>query len=152
MRTNSSPVFSVIHFSPRTAMMPLGNTSATVTVIEPVRVLPCAALLSPLVARGAQKTDGEQSLKGLLLARTATINAKPELEIFADDVKCAHGAAIGELDETARFYMAARGIPPEAARRLLVRAFIADAFVALDDEDERERLLNAALDALGERA
>ncbi|MNP79235.1 hypothetical protein D3C76_1770260 [compost metagenome] len=51
IRTSSSPVLRVIHFSPRTAMMPLGNTSATVTVIEPVRVLPWAALLSPLVAR-----------------------------------------------------------------------------------------------------
>jgi len=104
------------------------------------------------VARDAQKTDAAQDFKGLLLERGASANAKPELEIFADDVKCAHGAAIGELDETARFYMAARGIPPEAARRLLVRAFIADAFVALDDESERERLLSAALDALGERA
>jgi Fe-S cluster assembly protein SufD len=104
------------------------------------------------VARDAQKTDAAQDFKGLLLERGASANAKPELEIFADDVKCAHGASIGELDETARFYMAARGIPPEAARRLLVRAFVADAFVALDDEDERERLLNAALDALGERA
>ncbi|MBL7537506.1 SufD family Fe-S cluster assembly protein, partial [Escherichia coli] len=49
------------------------------------------------VARGAQQTDGEQSLRGLLLQRTATVNLKPELEIFADDVKCAHGATVGEL-------------------------------------------------------
>jgi len=67
-------------------------------------------------------------------------------------VKCAHGAAIGQLDETARFYMAARGIPPEAAKALLVRAFIADAFVALDDADEQERLMDAALQALGDRS
>jgi Fe-S cluster assembly protein SufD len=104
------------------------------------------------VARDAQKTDAAQDFKALLLERGAAANAKPELEIFADDVKCAHGAAIGALDETARFYMAARGISPKAAKKLLVQAFIADAFVALDDEAERERLLSAALGALGERA
>jgi len=104
------------------------------------------------VARNAQKTDAAQDFKGLLLERGASANAKPELEIFADDVKCAHGAAIGELDETARFYMAARGIPPEVARKLLVRAFIADAFVALEDATERDRLLDAALAVLGDVA
>ena len=102
------------------------------------------------VARHAQKTDAAQDFKGLLLERGASANAKPELEIYADDVKCAHGAAIGQMDEAARFYMAARGLPPEAARKLLVRAFIADAFVALEDEGERERLLDAALAALGD--
>ena len=104
------------------------------------------------VARGSQGTDAAQDFKGLLLERGASANAKPELEIFADDVKCAHGAAIGQMDEMARYYMAARGIPPEVARKLLVRAFIADAFVALEDEDEQEKLLNAALDALGDAA
>ena len=69
------------------------------------------------VARAAQKTDARQYHHGLLLEDGAEIYAKPELEIFADDVKCTHGAAIGELDETARFYMAARGIPPLAARK-----------------------------------
>ena len=102
------------------------------------------------VARDAQKTDAAQDFKGLLLERGASTNAKPELEIYADDVKCAHGAAIGQMDEAARFYMAARGLPPEAARKLLVRAFIADAFVALDDEAEQERMLEAALAALGD--
>jgi len=101
------------------------------------------------VARGSQGTDAAQDFKGLLLERGASANAKPELEIFADDVKCAHGAAIGQMDEMARYYMAARGIPPEVAKKLLVRAFIADAFVALEDEDEQEKLLNAALEALG---
>ena len=100
------------------------------------------------VARGAQQTDAAQDFKGLLLERGASANAKPELEIFADDVKCAHGAAIGEMDEAARFYMAARGIPPEAARKLLVQAFIADAFVAAGAE--QETLLDAALAALGD--
>jgi Fe-S cluster assembly protein SufD len=102
------------------------------------------------VARHAQKTDAAQDFKGLLLERGASANAKPELEIYADDVKCAHGAAIGQMDEAARFYMAARGLPPEVARKLLVRAFIADAFVALEDEAEQERMLEAALAALGD--
>ena len=102
------------------------------------------------VARDAQKTDAAQDFKALLLERGASANAKPELEIFADDVKCAHGAAIGQMDEAARYYMAARGIPPEAARKLLVRAFVADAFVALEDDSERERLTDAALGALGD--
>ena len=103
------------------------------------------------VARNAQKTDAAQDFKGLLLERGASANAKPELEIYADDVKCAHGAAIGQMDETARFYMAARGLPPEVAQKLLVRAFVADAFAALEDESERDALLDAAVRALGDR-
>ena len=104
------------------------------------------------VARDAQKTDAAQDFKGLLLERGAAANTKPELEIFADDVKCAHGAAIGQMDETARFYMAARGLPPEVARKLLVRAFVADAFAALEDEGEQEAMLDAALKVLGDMA
>jgi len=103
------------------------------------------------VGRGGQKTDAVQDFKALLLERGASANAKPELEIFADDVKCAHGAAIGQLDEAARYYMAARGISPESARKLLIRAFLADAFAAVDDEAEQERLLEAALAPLAER-
>lgn len=100
------------------------------------------------VARHAQKTDAAQDFKGLLLEAGASANAVPQLEIFADDVKCAHGATVGALDEAARFYMMARGVDPATAQRLLVQAFIGDAFVALDDEAERETLLNAALAAL----
>ncbi|ANY19064.1 FeS cluster assembly protein SufD [Tsuneonella dongtanensis] len=100
------------------------------------------------VARDAQKTDAAQSFKGLLLERGASANAKPELEIFADDVKCAHGAAVGQMDEAARFYMAARGLPPEAAQALLVRAFVADAFAA---HGEPDALLEAALSVLDSR-
>ena len=90
------------------------------------------------VARGAQKTDAEQSLKGLLLARTGTINAKPELEIFADDVKCAHGATVGELDKNALFYLASRGVPTPEAKALLTRAFVADAIDRIGDEGVRD--------------
>ena len=100
------------------------------------------------VARDAQKTDAAQSFKGLLLEKGASVNAVPQLEIFADDVKCAHGATVGQLDSQAAFYMAARGLSPEAARRLLVQAFIGDAFVALDDEEAREVLMRTALDKL----
>jgi Fe-S cluster assembly protein SufD len=97
------------------------------------------------VARDAQQTDAAQSFKALLLERGASANTKPELEIFADDVKCAHGAAIGQMDEAARFYMASRGLTPDAAKALLVRAFVADAFVA---HPEPDALLEAALGEL----
>jgi len=90
------------------------------------------------VARHAQKTDGEQSLRGLLLKRTATVNLKPELEIFADDVKCAHGATVGELDARALFYMQSRGIPEPQAKALLTHAFVADALDRIGDEAVRE--------------
>ena len=101
------------------------------------------------VVRDAQKTDAAQDFKGLLLDRGASVNAVPQLEIFADDVKCAHGATVGQLDETARYYMAARGLPPELSRRLLVQAFVGDALVGLaDDDDARERLMRVALDKL----
>lgn len=100
------------------------------------------------VVRHAQKTDAAQDFKGLLLERGASVNAVPQLEIFADDVKCAHGATVGQLDEKASFYMAARGLPPETARRLLVQAFIGDALAGLEDAEEQERLLHVALDKL----
>jgi Fe-S cluster assembly protein SufD len=98
----------------------------------------CSVAARVEVARGAQKTDGEQSLKGLLLSRSATINAKPELEIFADDVKCAHGCAVGELDRDALFYMASRGVPAADASALLTRAFVADAIERIGEEAVRE--------------
>jgi len=90
------------------------------------------------VARGAQKTDGQQSLKGIMLSRTATINAKPELEIFADDVKCAHGATVGELDRNALFYLASRGIPEAEAKGLLTGAFVAEAIERIGEEAVKE--------------
>ncbi|OYU16513.1 MAG: Fe-S cluster assembly protein SufD [Alphaproteobacteria bacterium PA4] len=90
------------------------------------------------VTRAGQKTDAAQSFKALLLDRGATANAKPELEIFADDVKCAHGATVGELDATALFYLESRGIPPVAARTLLTRAFLSDALASIADDATRE--------------
>lgn len=97
----------------------------------------CSVAARVEVARDAQKTDGEQSLKGILLSRGATINAKPELEIFADDVKCAHGATVGELDRAALFYLESRGVPPDEARALLTRAFVADALDRIGEEEVR---------------
>jgi Fe-S cluster assembly protein SufD len=76
------------------------------------------------VARGAQLTDGEQSVKAMLLDRGATANCKPELEIYADDVKCAHGASVGELDPQQLFYAQSRGLEPASARALLLEGFI----------------------------
>jgi Fe-S cluster assembly protein SufD len=98
----------------------------------------CSVAARVEVARDAQKSDGEQSLKGLLLSRAATINAKPELEIFADDVKCAHGASVGELDRDALFYMASRGVPESEAKALLTRAFVADAIDRVGEQAVRE--------------
>ncbi|QJB69783.1 SufD family Fe-S cluster assembly protein [Parasphingorhabdus halotolerans] len=100
------------------------------------------------VLRGAQKTDAEQSVKAMLLDRTAAANAKPELEIFADDVKCAHGATVGELDKQALFYMASRGLPPPVAKKLMLQAFIGDAFVGIRDDDKRAEIEENALAAL----
>ena len=104
------------------------------------------------VARHAQKTDAAQDFKGLLLEKGASANAKPELEIFADDVKCAHGATVGQLDEMARYYMASRGIAPDVAQHLLIRAFLADALAALGDGAEQERLFDLSLAALEQAA
>ena len=101
------------------------------------------------VARGAQKTDGEQSLRGLLLDRTATVNLKPELEIFADDVKCAHGATVGELDKTALFYLTSRGITPPRAKALLTHAFVADALARIGEDAVREAFEATANSWLG---
>lgn len=94
------------------------------------------------VARDAQQTDSEQSVRATLLDRRATANAKPELEIYADDVKCAHGCAIGELGAMALFYLMARGIAPAHAKKLLLQAFVAGMFEGAADED---MLVTAAL-------
>ncbi len=104
------------------------------------------------VLRHAQKTDAAQDFKALLLEKGASANAVPQLEIFVDDVKCAHGATVGQLDENARYYMAARGIVPDMAQRLLVQAFIGDALVEMGDDAAQSELLDAALAALEKSA
>ena len=96
------------------------------------------------VAHGADGTDSRQDAKGLLLARGGEIDLKPELEIFADDVACAHGATVGQLDPLALFYLTARGIPEAQARRMLIAAF-ADAVTGVWP---REDAFAGALDEL----
>jgi Fe-S cluster assembly protein SufD len=76
-----------------------------------------------IVRPGAQKTDAKQTNKNLVLSEDATINTKPELQIHADDVRCTHGATIGQLDPDAIFYMQSRGIAQDQARDLLIYAF-----------------------------
>jgi len=87
------------------------------------------------VARGAQRTDAEQSVKAILLNRGATANCKPELEIFADDVKCAHGASVGELDAMQLFYAESRGMDPANARALLLEGFVTGLWDGAKDAD-----------------
>lgn len=86
------------------------------------------------IAPLAIKTEGTQLHKALLLSDTAEVDVKPELEIFADDVKCSHGAASGELDEDKLFYMRSRGIKEEEARRLLIDAYLEDVISKIEDE------------------
>jgi Fe-S cluster assembly protein SufD len=97
-----------------------------------------------LVKQGAQKTDGYQISQGLLLDEDSQFLAKPELEIYADDVKCSHGSTCGAVDETALFYLTSRGITRAEAQDLLVLAFLDEAIVEIEDEalgdDIRARL------------
>jgi Fe-S cluster assembly protein SufD len=85
------------------------------------------------VRQAAQKTDAHQLNKNLLLGERAIVDTKPELEIYADDVKCSHGATVGDLDEAALFYLRTRGIPESEARDMLVEAFAADAIDLVED-------------------
>ena len=100
------------------------------------------------VARGAQQTDAEQSVKAMLLDRGATANCKPELEIFADDVKCAHGATVGELDAMQLFYAESRGLDPASARALLLEAFVMGLWDGIENAAQHETMVAAAKDAL----
>jgi Fe-S cluster assembly protein SufD len=88
----------------------------------------------------AQKTDGKQTNNNVLLSETAQADTKPQLEIFADDVKCTHGATVGRLDEVALFYLRSRGIDLEQARNLLTYAFAADVLERIDQPEVRESL------------
>ncbi len=101
------------------------------------------------VAEGANGSDSRQTAKALLLGERAEADLKPELEIFADDVKCAHGAAVGDLDPDSLFYLRSRGIPEGEARNLLIHAFVADALEEIARDDLRAEvtaLVDAALD------
>jgi len=101
-----------------------------------------------IVRPNAQKTDGKQSSHALLLSETAEFDAKPELEIYADDVVCGHGATSGDLDHDHLFYLMSRGIPKAEARSLLVAAFVGEAIETVDHEGIREALLAFAQERL----
>ena len=92
-----------------------------------------------VVRPAAQKTDARQSSNMLMLSDGAEADTKPELEISADDVKCSHGATVGELSDAEVFYLQARGIDPDTARRLLVSGFLATVFETVADDSVRER-------------
>ena len=100
----------------------------------------------------AQKTDGKQTNNTLLLSGQAQIDTKPQLEIFADDVKCTHGATVGRLDETSLFYMKSRGINARTARELLTYAFAADVLETIELAEVREGLEFATLQRYTERS
>ena len=93
-----------------------------------------------IVRPDAQQSDAQQSNKNLLLSEDAVIDTKPQLEIFADDVKCAHGAAVGQLDMDALFYLRSRGIERQTARGLLTFAFAGEVLQGLRLEPVRARL------------
>ena len=96
-----------------------------------------------LVRQDAQKTDAKQTNRALLLSDEAQVNTKPQLEIFADDVKCTHGAAIGQLDEDAMFYLRARGIDDWSARVMLIHAFAGDVLDRISLEPVRTAAMKA---------
>lgn len=105
-----------------------------------------------IVRQDAQKTDGRMMSAALLLSPGATMNNKPELEIWADDVQCAHGATCGELDEELLFYLKARGLPQAEAEALLLRAFVGEALELIADETMREAVSALAVKRLENRS
>ena len=95
------------------------------------------------IAPDAQKTEAHQTNRNLLLSEDAEMRTRPQLEIYADDVKATHGASTGQLDESALFYMQQRGIDKQKARQLLVNAFMKDVLNTISDETLREKLINS---------
>ena len=103
---------------------------------------------SILVRKDAQKTDAQQTNKNLLLSKDALVNSVPQLEILADDVKCKHGSTTGQLEEGALFYLQSRGLTPPDAKRLMLQAFIAEAFSGAPDEEALSTAALARLEAI----
>ena len=101
------------------------------------------------VEKEAQKTDAFQKNNNILLSDKATINAKPQIEIFADDVKCSHGCTIGQLDENAMFYMQQRGIPKKEAKALLMYAFTSEVTGSIKIPELRSKIARIIADKLG---
>jgi Fe-S cluster assembly protein SufD len=104
-----------------------------------------------VVRKDAQKTDSKQSNKNLLLAEDCVINTKPQLEIYADDVKCTHGATIGQIDAESIFYLRSRGIGQEEARAMLTLAFANDVLGKIRTEPLRIRLAELLVEKLARR-
>lgn len=102
-----------------------------------------------VVHKDAQKTDSEQQNKSLLLSRNAEVDTKPQLEIYADDVKCSHGATVGQLDETAVYYLRTRGIDEQSARGILTFAFADSAITDISNEALRAYIDTRIRDKLG---
>jgi Fe-S cluster assembly protein SufD len=101
------------------------------------------------VRPNAQKINAFQSNGNLLLSDSATINSKPELEIYADDVKCSHGSTTGQLDEEAIFYLRARGLSRKSARHIMVSAFIGDVLDKITNENIKTYTLSLLNDRFG---
>jgi Fe-S cluster assembly protein SufD len=101
-----------------------------------------------LVRKDAQKTDAKQTNKNLVLSEDATINTKPELQIYADDVRCTHGATIGQIDAESLFYMQTRGIGRDEARSMLIVAFARDILDRIKIEPLRETVEQTVLERL----
>ena len=104
-----------------------------------------------IVRPEAQKTDAKQTNRNLLLSDDARVDTKPQLEIFADDVKCTHGATVGKLDEQQRYYLRTRGIAGRTAEMMLISAFVAEVLAEVTQPGVRaalDLLVRAALDAL----
>lgn len=93
-----------------------------------------------IVRQDAQKTNAYQQNKTILLSKTTTIDTKPQLEIFADDVKCSHGATVGHLDDISEFYICSRGVPQELAKSMLIRAFASDVIETIKIEPLKEQI------------
>jgi Fe-S cluster assembly protein SufD len=98
-----------------------------------------------IVRPGAQRTDGRMMTRALLLSEAAEADNKPELEIFADDVQCGHGATAGALDQDLLFYLKARGIPQHEAEALLIQAFVGEAIEAVEHDGLRDALMGASV-------
>jgi Fe-S cluster assembly protein SufD len=105
-----------------------------------------------IVRRHAQKTDAKMMTQALLLSERAEADNKPELEIFADDVQCGHGATAGALDEDLKFYLMARGIPPVEAEAMLIQAFLGEAIEGIEHAGLREALIESVAAWLGARS
>ena len=102
-----------------------------------------------MVEKEAQKTNAFQANNNILVSDKATINTKPQLEIFADDVKCSHGCTIGQLDDDAMFYLKSRGIPEKEAKALLMYAFSNDVLDSVKINELQKRINRLIANKLG---